>query len=88
VYHENTWVPKSFQAAAKALAKKVAMEFVRKEDIIGLGSGPMTAAIVKELGKLPIAKSVLCIPSSHQIKFEALTAGFRLNFNRTNSKIL
>jgi ribose 5-phosphate isomerase A len=78
VYHENTWVPKSFQAAAKALAKKAAMEFVRKEDIIGLGSGPMAAAIVKELGKLPIAKSVLCIPSSYQIKLEALTAGLNI----------
>lgn len=61
-----------------ALAKKAAIDFVRKDDVVGLGSGPMAAAIVKELGKIPAAKSILCIPSSHQIKFEALAAGLSI----------
>jgi ribose 5-phosphate isomerase A len=78
VYTEDNWVPKSFQAAAQALAKKAAAEFVRNGDIVGLGSGPMAAATVKEIGKLPVAKSLSCIASSHQIKMEALAAGLSI----------
>src|SRR5437867_13154183 len=78
MYSENNWIPKSFQVAARALAKKVAGEFVEKGDIIGLGSGPMTTAIVKEIGRLNVGKSISCIASSHQIKLEGVAAGLNI----------
>jgi ribose 5-phosphate isomerase len=46
---ETNWVPHSFQEAARNLAKKTVKYFVRPNQVIGLGSAPMAASIVREM---------------------------------------
>lgn len=46
---ETNWVPRSFQEAARNLAKEAVNYFVRPNQVIGLGSGPMAASIVREM---------------------------------------
>ena len=75
---ETNWIPRSFQQAARNLAKEVVERFVRPYQIIGLGSGPMAAAIVREMTNFDAKKTLECIPTSFQIKLEAQCSGVKL----------
>jgi ribose 5-phosphate isomerase A len=75
---ETNWIPSSFQQAAKNLAKEAVERFVRPKQIIGLGSGPMAAAIVREMTNFDGKETLECIPTSFQIKLEALCSGLKL----------
>ena len=76
----TTWIPESFQKSAKNIAEDAVKKFVKDNQVIGLGSGPMAAAIVIEIGKLPsdTKKTLKCIASSTQIKQEALAGNLRI----------
>lgn len=75
---ETNWIPRSFQQAATNLAKEVVKRFVRSNQIIGLGSGPMAAAIVREMASFNGKETLECIPTSFQIKLEAQCSGLKL----------
>ncbi len=75
---ETNWIPHSFQQAARNLAKEVVERFVRPNQIIGLGSGPMAAAIVREMANFDSKETLECIPTSFQIKLEARCSGLKL----------
>lgn len=71
----RNWIPARFQEAARLIAIDAAQKFTKPQQIIGLGSGPMVAAIVKELVNLPYKDSLECIATSFQIKLEAESFG-------------
>src|ERR687889_2818468 len=75
---ETNWVPRSFQEAARNLAKEAVKHFVSPNQVIGLGSGPMAAAIVREMANFDGKDTLECIPTSFQIELEALCSGLRL----------
>jgi ribose 5-phosphate isomerase A len=75
---ETNWIPRSFQEAARNLAKEAVERFVRPNQIIGLGSGPMAAAIVREMTNFDGKQTLECIPTSFQIKLEAQCSGLKL----------
>ena len=75
---ETNWIPRSFQQSAKNLAKEAVERFVRSNQIIGLGSGPMAAAIVREMANFNGKESLECIPTSFQNKLEAQCSGLKL----------
>lgn len=75
---ETNWIPRSFQQAAKNLAKEAVEYFVRPNQVIGLGSGPMAAAIVREMANFDGKETLECIPTSFQIELEALCSGLKL----------
>ena len=75
---ETNWVPRSFQEAARNLAKEAVTYFVRPNQIIGLGSGPMAASIVREMANFDGKETLECIPTSFQIKLEAQCSGLKL----------
>jgi ribose 5-phosphate isomerase A len=72
------WIPDAFQDAARNLAKDAIKRFLRKNQVIGLGSGPMAAAIVEEMANFDGKETLECIPSSFQIKLEAERSGLRI----------
>jgi ribose 5-phosphate isomerase A len=78
-----TWIPESFRRSAQNIAEDAVQQFVKDNQVIGLGSGPMAAIIVNEIGKLPTdtKKTLKCIASSTQIKQEALTGNLRIADN-------
>jgi ribose 5-phosphate isomerase A len=70
----KNWVPSAFQNAASNLAKDAVKRFVNQRDIkvIGLGSGPMAAEIVKQMNNYANdEKMIEYIATSFQIKLEA-----------------
>jgi ribose 5-phosphate isomerase A len=75
---ETNWIPSSFQDAAKNLAKQAIEYFVRPNQVIGLGSGPMAAAIVREMANFDAKETLECIPTSFQIKLEAQCSALKL----------
>jgi ribose 5-phosphate isomerase A len=75
---ETNWVPRSFQEAARNLAKEAVNYFVRPNQVIGLGSGPMAASIVREMANFDGKETLECIPTSFQIKLEAQCSGLKL----------
>ena len=75
---QTNWIPLPFQDAAKNLAKDAINRYFRPNIIVGLGSGPMAAAIVRELESLSFKDTVECIPTSFQIKLEAQCSGLNL----------
>jgi ribose 5-phosphate isomerase A len=75
---ETNWIPGSFQQAAKNLAQEAVQRFVRSNQVIGLGSGPMAAAIVREMANFDGKNTLKCIPTSFQIKLEAQWSGLKL----------
>src|SRR5688572_7302678 len=79
-HYETNWISKSFQAAAGRLAKDAVRRFIREDgnQVIGLGSGPMAAAIVREMASISAKERLACIPTSFQIKLEAECSGLRL----------
>ena len=78
VQEETNWIPRSFQEAAKNLAKEAVECFVKPNQVIGLGSGPMAAAIVREMANFEGKETLECIPTSFQIKLEAECSGITL----------
>jgi ribose 5-phosphate isomerase len=75
---ETNWIPRSFQEAARNLAKEAVERFVKPNQTIGLGSGPMAAAIVREMANFDAKESLERIPTSFQIKLEAKCSGLKL----------
>jgi ribose 5-phosphate isomerase A len=65
------------QDAIQRLAKDAVSRFVRANQIVGLGSGSTAAHIVREMANLKDKNSILCIPTSLQIKVEAEKAGLQ-----------
>ena len=81
IQNEKTnWIPEAYQKSAQTIAKDAVKQFVKNNQVIGLGSGPMAAAIVKEIGKISsdIKKTLQCIASSTQIKQEALSGNLTM----------
>lgn len=72
------WIPDPFHDAARNLAKDAVDRFLKKNQVVGLGSGPMAAAIVAEMANFDGKETLECIPSSFQIKLEAERSGLRL----------
>jgi ribose 5-phosphate isomerase A len=72
------WIPEAFQSSADALAINAVSKYVKEGLVIGLGSGPMAAAIVRALGNFPEKKSLRCIVTSQQIKLEAIHSGLEV----------
>jgi ribose 5-phosphate isomerase len=69
---ETNWIPRSFQEAARNLAEEAVESFVKPSHTIGLGTGPMAAAIVREMANFDgKEESLESIPTSFQIKLEA-----------------
>lgn len=75
---QTNWIPRQFQDAAKNLAKEAVERFVRPNRVLGLGSGPMAAAIVREMGNFDRKETLECIPTSFQIKLKARCSGLKL----------
>lgn len=75
---DANWIPGPYQDAAKNLAKAAVEQFVKPDTVIGLGSGPMAAAIVREMANLDRKETLRCIPTSFQIKLEAECSGLEL----------
>jgi ribose 5-phosphate isomerase A len=77
---ETNWIPRTFQAAAGRLAKDAVKRFIRKDgnQVVGLGSGPMAAAIVREMASIDGKERLECIPTSFQIELEAECSGLRI----------
>ena len=77
---KTNWIPQPFQKSAEAIAQNAVKQFVKNNQVIGLGSGPMAAAIIREMGKLSndIKETLQCIASSTQIKQEALGGNLRI----------
>jgi ribose 5-phosphate isomerase A len=80
IKNNHNWIPQPFQKSAEAIAQDAVKQYVKNNQIIGLGSGPMAAAIIREMGKLSndIKKTLQCIASSAQIKQEALGSNLRI----------
>jgi ribose 5-phosphate isomerase A len=75
IQNERTnWIPQTFQKSAESIAQDAVKQYVKGNQVIGLGSGPMAAAIIREMGKLSndVKVTLQCIASSTQIKREAL----------------
>lgn len=51
---------------------------MRGSQIIGLGSGPMAAAIVRQLAEAENKKALECVATSYQIKLEAECSGLKV----------
>jgi ribose 5-phosphate isomerase A len=77
---KTIWIPESFRKSAQNIAEDAVKRFVKDNQVIGLGSGPMAAAIIKKIGELPTdtKKTLKCIASSTQIKQEALAGNLRM----------
>lgn len=75
---EANWIPRPFQGAAENLAKEAVSRFVKDDQVVGLGSGPMAAAIVREMANFEGKETLKCVPTSFQIKLEAECSGLVL----------
>ncbi|HJT48771.1 MAG TPA: ribose 5-phosphate isomerase A [Nitrososphaeraceae archaeon] len=80
VKNSHNWIPQSFQKSAEAIAQDAIKQSVNNNQVIGLGSGPMAAAIIREIGKLSedVKKTLQCVASSTQIKDEALNGNLNI----------
>lgn len=79
-HYETNWIPKTFQTAADRLAKDAVKRFIREggNQVVGLGSGPMAAAIVREMAGISGKERVECVPTSFQIKLETECSGLTI----------
>jgi ribose 5-phosphate isomerase A len=57
------------------MSQDAVRQFVKGNQVIGLGSGSMAAAVVREIAKLKNKDTLECIPTSLQIKVEAENGG-------------
>lgn len=67
----------SLQQAIEKLAKDVVGKYVKANSVVGLGSGSTAAYIVREMASLKSKDTLLCVPTSLQIKVEAEKSGLR-----------
>jgi ribose 5-phosphate isomerase A len=75
----RNWIPAPFQQAGQKIAADAVKQFLTEEvRVIGLGSGPMAAAIIREISKLSYKESLQCIATSTQIKLEAEDGKLRI----------
>jgi ribose 5-phosphate isomerase A len=76
----HDWIPQLFQKSAEAIAQDAVNQYVKPGLVIGLGSGPMAAAIIREIGKLSndVKATLQCVASSTQIKEEALNGNLSI----------
>ena len=65
------------QAAIQKLAHDAVTKLVKKDQVVGLGSGSTAAYIVKEMATLDFKGTLECVPTSLQIKVEAEKSGLR-----------
>jgi len=66
------WIPALFKQSAQRVSSDAVNQFLKQGvRVIGLGSGPMTVAIVREISRLPHKADLQCIATSTQIKLEA-----------------
>lgn len=72
------WIPEPFQDAARNLAQDAVRRFIKGGQVIGLGSGPMAAAIVREMVNAREKDTLECVVTSYQIKLEAERASLRI----------
>lgn len=72
------WVPAEFQDAARNLAKEAVRRFVKGDQVIGLGSGPMAAAVVRQMAEAKNKETLECVATSYQIKLEAQCSGLKI----------
>lgn len=68
----------SLQDAIQKLARDAVKNFVRRNQVVGLGSGSTAAIIVREMAGLDFGDTLECIPTSLQIKLEAEKSGLQL----------
>jgi ribose 5-phosphate isomerase A len=80
IKNSHNWIPQPFQKSAEAIAQDAVKQYVKPGLVIGLGSGPMAAAIIRQIGKLTddVKETLRCIASSTQIKEEALNGNLRI----------
>jgi ribose 5-phosphate isomerase A len=80
IQNDHNWIPQPFQKSAEAIARDAVKQYVKSNQVIGLGSGPMAAAIIREMGKVPddIKETLQCVASSTQIKEEALNGNLSI----------
>src|SRR5918912_990024 len=80
IKNDRNWIPQLFQKSAEAIAQDVVKQYVKPGLVIGLGSGPMAAAIIREIGKLSkdVKATLQCVASSTQIKEEALNGNLSI----------
>lgn len=65
-------IPTLFKQSAERVASDAVNRFLKHGvRVIGLGSGPMAAAIVREISRLPHKANLRCVATSTQIKLEA-----------------
>lgn len=67
----------SLQDAIQKLAHDAVKNFVKRDQVIGLGSGSTAAIIVREMASLGFKDTLECVPTSLQIKIEAEKSGLR-----------
>jgi len=75
----RSWIPAIFQQAAQKIAADAVRQFLTEDvRVVGLGSGPMTVEIIREISKLPYKEKLQCIATSTQIKLEAEYGGLKI----------
>ena len=57
----TNWIPCSFQQAATNLPKDAIKRFVKPHQIIGLGSDPVAAAIIREMAHFDVKETLECV---------------------------
>lgn len=67
----------SLQDAIKKLAHDAVKNFVKPDQVVGLGSGSTAAMIVREMAGLDFKETLQCVPTSLQIKIEAEKSDLR-----------
>jgi ribose 5-phosphate isomerase A len=72
------WVPAAFRRSAQNLARDAVKKFVKGGQVIGLGSGPMAAAIVRSMSEEKDKQTLECVATSYQIKLEAECSGLKI----------
>jgi len=67
-----SWIQALFKQSAQRVAFDAVNQFLDQDvRVIGLGSGPMTVAIVREISRLTHKANLQCIATSTQVKLEA-----------------
>ena len=67
----------SLQDAIRKLAHDAVKNFVKPDQVVGLGSGSTAAIIAREMVSLDFKETLQCVPTSLQIKIEAEKSGLR-----------
>jgi ribose 5-phosphate isomerase A len=75
----TNWISPSFQSSAEKLAADAIKRFLKSDvRVVGLGSGPMAAAIVRRMSEIQNKEDLECVVTSYQIKLEAECSGLKV----------